>query len=65
MTEVNSRRNHKLLVLVVFAGFLVFGFMENIKGPALPRMQSDFNLNEMQLGLPFFQCFRHYSPDFQ
>lgn len=50
-TKDNMKRNYKLLVLVVFIGFLVFGFSENIKGPALPRMQSDFNFNEMNLGL--------------
>jgi fucose permease len=34
----------------VFGGCLVFGFSENIKGPAIPRMQSDFFLSEMQIG---------------
>ncbi|HLU23128.1 MAG TPA: MFS transporter [Bacillaceae bacterium] len=37
--------------LVIFIGFLVFGFSENIKGPAIPRMQSDFGINELQLGM--------------
>jgi fucose permease len=37
--------------MVVFVGFIVFGFSENIKGPAIPRMQADFSLNEMQVGL--------------
>lgn len=43
--------NYSLLLAVVFGGFLVFGFSENIKGPAIPRMQSDFMLNELQIGL--------------
>ena len=44
-----DKRNIKLL-LVVFVGYLVFGFSENIKGPAIPKMQSQFNLNEIQIG---------------
>lgn len=43
--------NYFILLLVVFGGFLIFGFSENIKGPAIPRMQSEFQLDEMQLGL--------------
>ncbi|WP_372631083.1 sugar MFS transporter [Cohnella sp.] len=45
------KRNDWLLLLVVFGGFLVFGFSENVKGPAIPRMQADFSLNETQLGM--------------
>jgi MFS family permease len=44
-------RNRLLLLAVVFVGFLIFGFSENVKGPALPRLQSDFRLDEMQIGL--------------
>lgn len=51
----NYRNHHKgnyfILLLVVFGGFLVFGLSENIKGPALPSMQSEFGLNESQLGI--------------
>ncbi|MCR2804373.1 MFS transporter [Paenibacillus soyae] len=43
--------NYALLLMVVFGGFLVFGFSENVKGPALPRMQSELGLDEMQIGL--------------
>lgn len=46
-----DKRNNYLLLLIVFGGFLVFGFSENIKGPAIPRMQADFSLNELQVGL--------------
>ena len=46
-----NKKNYYLLLAVVFIGFLTFGFSENIKGPALPRIQQDFSLNEMQLGL--------------
>ncbi|WP_256760331.1 sugar MFS transporter [Cohnella sp. WQ 127256] len=38
-------------MFIVFGGFLIFGFSENIKGPAIPRMQSEFRLNETQLGM--------------
>lgn len=37
-------------LITVFAGFIIFGFSENIKGPAIPRIQFDFMLNETQLG---------------
>lgn len=45
------RKNYILLLIVVFGGFLVFGFSENIKGPALPKMQSDLALDEFQIGM--------------
>lgn len=44
-------KNYYLLLAVIFVGYLVFGFSENIKGPAIPRIQTDFSLNEMQIGL--------------
>ncbi|MDI4643892.1 MFS transporter [Cohnella hashimotonis] len=43
--------NEIWLLSIVFGGFLVFGLSENVKGPAIPRMQLDFGLNEGQLGL--------------
>nr|WP_188998621.1 MFS transporter [Paenibacillus nasutitermitis] len=46
-----KRWNSLWLLLVVFTGFLIFGFSENSKGPALPRMQADFSLSEWQIGL--------------
>lgn len=46
-----KRYNAVMLLFVVFGGFLIFGFSENIKGPAIPRIQADFTLNELQLGL--------------
>ncbi|WP_438433007.1 MFS transporter [Gorillibacterium sp. sgz500922] len=45
-----SSRTYVFQLLTVFVGFLVFGFSENIKGPAIPRIQFDFRLNEQQLG---------------
>ncbi|MNO63027.1 Purine efflux pump PbuE [compost metagenome] len=46
----HAKRNYIWQVLTVFIGFLVFGFSENIRGPAIPRIQTDFNLSEMQIG---------------
>lgn len=51
ISKQNKKKNYYLLLMVVFSGFIVFGFSENIKGPAIPRMQADFSLNEMQVGL--------------
>ncbi|WP_138755467.1 MFS transporter [Paenibacillus sinopodophylli] len=50
-TSALISKNYVLLLLVVFGGFLIFGFSENIKGPALPRMQSDLKLDELQIGI--------------
>lgn len=46
----SSKRNYVFQLLTVFIGFLIFGFSENIKGPAIPRIQTDFGLDEMQIG---------------
>jgi fucose permease len=53
MLDLNKKekKNYILLLLVVFVGYLVFGFSENIKGPALPRMQNDFSLGELEVGI--------------
>ncbi|MBD0379987.1 MFS transporter [Paenibacillus sp. WST5] len=45
-----SGKNYYLLLVIVFTGFLIFGFSENIKGPAIPRIQTDFALDEWQIG---------------
>ncbi|WP_240941565.1 MFS transporter [Paenibacillus sp. HB172176] len=50
-SRASTPRNRILLFAVVFVGFLIFGFSENIKGPALPRMQADLRLDEFQIGL--------------
>lgn len=49
--ENQSRYNYYILLFVVFGGFLIFGLSENIKGPAIPKMQLDFSLDEAQLGV--------------
>jgi fucose permease len=41
---------YAMQLATIFIGFIIFGFSENIKGPAIPRIQFDFLLNESQLG---------------
>ncbi len=38
------------MLATVFVGFLIFGFSENVKGPAMPRIQADFELDAFQIG---------------
>ncbi|MDC3417370.1 MFS transporter [Aquibacillus salsiterrae] len=38
-------------MIVVFGGFTIFGISENIKGPAIPKIQADFQVSESQLGI--------------
>lgn len=45
-----NKRNYIWQLLTVYLGFILFGFSENIKGPAIPRMQLSFNLDEAQIG---------------
>ncbi|WP_342425870.1 MFS transporter [Paenibacillus sp. FSL L8-0502] len=45
-----SRYMYTMQLATIFIGFIVFGISENIKGPAIPRIQFDFNLDEQQLG---------------
>lgn len=50
-TQGNKRKFNKLYAMqlaTIFLGFIVFGISENIKGPAIPRIQFDFNLDEKQ-----------------
>lgn len=51
MTDHNNT-NWKYIIttITIFLGFLIFGFSENIKGPAIPKIQSDFVLDEIQIG---------------
>lgn len=51
--EKPSKKFNKIYAMqlaTIFIGFIIFGFSENIKGPAIPRIQYDFMLNESQLG---------------
>lgn len=43
-------RIYAIQLFTIFLGFVVFGLSENMKGPAIPRIQFDFALNESQLG---------------
>ncbi|WP_317964593.1 MFS transporter [Paenibacillus sp. CCS19] len=44
------KKLYLMQLATIFIGFIIFGFSENIKGPAIPRIQFDFGLNESQLG---------------
>ncbi len=52
MTKHTGRFNkiYAMQLATIFIGFVIFGFSENIKGPAIPRIQFDFMLSESQLG---------------
>lgn len=41
---------YAMQLATVFLGFVIFGLSENIKGPAIPRIQFEFMINESQLG---------------
>ncbi|WP_151735449.1 MFS transporter [Paenibacillus tengchongensis] len=43
-------KTYALQLATIFLGFIIFGISENIKGPAIPRIQFDFALSEQQLG---------------
>ncbi|OMF22249.1 MFS transporter [Paenibacillus sp. FSL H8-0548] len=43
-------KGYALQLTTIFLGFIIFGISENIKGPAIPRIQFDFMLDEMELG---------------
>ncbi len=49
--RLSKKSNYIILTIAIFLGFLMFGFSENIKGPAIPKIQSDFFINEMQIGM--------------
>lgn len=52
MKNSKSKLNkiYVMQLATIFIGFIIFGFSENIKGPAIPRIQFDFLLSESQLG---------------
>ena len=43
--------NPMVIILAIFAAYAFFGFSDNVKGPALPRIQADLVITELQLGL--------------
>ncbi|NOU87010.1 MFS transporter [Paenibacillus sp. LMG 31460] len=43
-------KTYAMQLATIFVGFIIFGISENIKGPAIPLIQYDFNLDEKQLG---------------
>ena len=51
LSPSGQRRNYVLLTMAVFASFAIFGFSDSARGPALPRIQAEFNLTELHIGL--------------
>ncbi|TDF94166.1 MFS transporter [Paenibacillus piri] len=49
-TRRGINKTYAMQLATIFLGFIVFGISENIKGPAIPRIQFDFHLEEQQLG---------------
>ncbi|GAE94055.1 sucrose permease [Gracilibacillus boraciitolerans JCM 21714] len=49
--KLQPKTNYYMLLFVIFGGFLIFGVSENIKGPALPDMQSELSLSAGTLGI--------------
>jgi len=46
-----KNRNRLILTFAVFAAFAVFGFTDGARGPAIPRIQAELGVTELQLGL--------------
>jgi len=44
-------RNYILFTIAVFSCFAILGVADNIRGTALPRIQDEFSLTELHLGL--------------
>ena len=47
----DSKRNFILFTIAIFASFAVFGLSDMIRGTVLPRIQADFSLTELHLGI--------------
>ncbi|MEH7495546.1 MFS transporter [Neobacillus niacini] len=50
MGKTKFNKIYAIQLATIFIGFIIFGFSENIKGPAIPRVQFEFMLSESQLG---------------
>ncbi|WP_160724818.1 MFS transporter [Bacillus sp. USDA818B3_A] len=48
---MNPKYNYYVLISIVFGGFLIFGLSENIKGPAIPIIQTELHLSQSQIGI--------------
>ncbi|MCL2365421.1 MAG: MFS transporter [Oscillospiraceae bacterium] len=46
-----QKRNYILFTIAIFASFAIFGIGETIRGTAMPRIQAEFSLTELHLGL--------------
>ncbi|SDD57494.1 Fucose permease [Paenibacillus sp. UNCCL117] len=47
---LNTEKTRPLSVTALLLTFVFFGISENIKGPALPYIQADYGINELQVG---------------
>jgi len=45
------KRNFVLFTIAIFASFAIFGIADNIRGTVIPRIQAEFLLSELHLGL--------------
>jgi len=48
--KYEPKLNTYLMFLIIFGGFLIFGLSENVKGPAIPLIQSELLLSESKIG---------------
>ena len=46
-----SNKQNTILLSLLFASMMFLGILDNIRGPALPRIQSEFDISAFHLGL--------------
>ena len=44
-------RSYIIIAITIYAAYAVFGFSDSARGPAIPRIQEEFGLTELQLGI--------------
>ena len=49
--QSGQKRNFALLAIAIFSAFAIFGFTDSARGSAIPRIQADFDLTELDLGV--------------
>ncbi|MDR0817085.1 MAG: MFS transporter [Clostridiales Family XIII bacterium] len=47
----SDRANYILMMITIFLGYFIFGLSEMVKGPAIPRMQTDLDMDELKIGI--------------
>ena len=48
---LTKNRNYILFTIAIFASFAIFGFSENVRSTAFPRIQEEFAITELHIGL--------------